>query len=152
MTRRWIAGPMVWLTAVIAAAWVGLGVYGVLMFPLAAGPVGIGFAVLGLLGAVLTGWLALSMVVRYGPFGVRVPGHGDVSWDDVESVELLAGAMSVPAIGVRQGRALTDVELGGLAWFGKAVPLALAQRLADAGEKGEVAVRGGSSAPGRRAA
>lgn len=152
MTARWIAGPMVWLTAAIAAAWVGLGVYGLLMFPVAVSAVGIGFAVLGLLGAVLTGWLALSMVVRYGPFGVRVPGQGEVSWDDVESVELLAGALGVPAIGVRQGRALTDVQLGGLAWFGTALPLKLAQRLADAGDKGEVSVRGGSSAPGRRAA
>lgn len=71
---------MVWLTAAIAAAWVGLGVYGLLMFPVAVSAVGIGFAVLGLLAA-LTGWLALSMVVRYGPFGVRVPGQGEVSWD-----------------------------------------------------------------------
>lgn len=60
---------------------------------------GIGFAVLGLLGAVLTGRLALSMVVRYGPFGVRVPGQGEVSWDDVESVELLAGASACPRSG-----------------------------------------------------
>lgn len=150
MNSRTLAGPMVWLTFVIAALWVVLGLIGWMLFP---GTVGLVFAAGGAVGAILTGWLGVSMLVRYGPFGMRVPGHGDVAWEDIASVEVVpTGIMTVPAVGVRKGRMLEEVQLGGLAWFGRGAALALAGRLADAAGKDEVVVRGKAGVPGRRAA
>ena len=53
---------------------------------------------------------------------------------------------------MQDGQERARVELGGLAWFGRRTSQRLAQRLADAGDLGEVVERGKSAAPGRRAA
>ena len=150
MNTRTLAGPMVWLTFLIAALWAGLGVGCFWAFP---GWIGIAFAVAGALGAVLTGWLAASMVVRYGAFALKLPGRGEVPWEEVADVAVVpAGLVTIPAVSIRSGRALEEIQLGGLAWFGRGVPLRLAQKLAEAGDRGEVTVRGGTTAQGRRAA
>lgn len=150
MNQRTLAGPMVWLTFVIAALWVVLGVGAYLALP---GWIGVAFVVAGGLGAVLTGWLAASMLVRYGAFTVKLPGRGDVAWEEIADVSLVrAGLLQIPTVGLRQGRALEEIQLGGLAWFGTAVPLRLARKLSQAGERGEVTVRGAASVQGRRAA
>lgn len=149
MKHRILAGPMVWLTFLVAALWLVLGVWGLVMFPDVRG---LGFAGVGVLGAVLTGWLAACMLVRFGPLGIRLPGFGEVPWEDIVSVEVLtAGFLSVPTVGVGQGRLLDEVQLGGLAWFGHRLSLKFAQRLADVAGRGDVVVRGKPS-PGRRMA
>ena len=149
MKQTLLIGPMVWLTAALCAVWVGVGVASFLML---SAPSGFIFAGVCLAGTTATAWLAVSMVVRHGPFGGHLPGHGEVLWGDIASIELQPGVISVPAVSVRHGRALSEVELGGLAWFGRRTSQRLAQRLADAGDLGEVVERGKSAAPGRRAA
>lgn len=149
MKPRILAGPMVWVTFVVAVLWLALGVVGLLLFPDFRGVL---FAVGGMVGGALTGWLAASMLVRYGPFGIKLPGFGEVPWEDIVSVEVLsAGILSVPAVGVGQGRALEEVQLGGLAWFGQGSSAKFAQRLADAAGHDDVVIRG-KPAPGRRMA
>lgn len=149
MKRTMLVGPMVWVTAALCVVWIGVGAASFLLLRPPSGMVLAGVCLAGTSG---TAWLALSMVVRHGPFSVHLPGHGEVSWSDIASIELQPGLLSVPTVSVRQGRALSEVELGGLAWFRRRTSQRLAERLAEAGGLGEVVVRGRTAAPGRRAA
>ena len=103
----------------------------------------------------MTAWLALSLRVRHDDAGIVLPRLGHVPWEQVHAVEVQPGLVSVPYVVVRQGRALADVALDGLAWFGGPDGYArgLAEQVAAAAGLDRVAVRpprGGSA--GRRAA
>lgn len=151
-SARTFAGPMVVVTGVVAAGWFVLAV---LSLAFLQRPGGLVLGVGGLLGGLITSWLALSLRVRHDEVGVQLPRLGHVPWDRVHAVEVQPGLVSVPFVVVREGRALTDVPLDGLAWFGGPDGFArsLAEQVAAAAGLSEVGVRsqrGGSR--GRRAA
>lgn len=148
-TRRTIVGPMAVLTWVVAAGWVALSVYSFLGLT---SEWGIGIGIAAVLAAAATGYVAVTMAVSWNADGVLIRGRGRLPWDDLEAVTLHAGALSVPHLDVRTGRAVDSIPLDGLAWFGRRLAHASAQRLAAAAGLGEVRVRSASVAPGRRAA
>ena len=98
-----------------------------------------GAAVAVVLG-VATAWVAAGLGVRVDGDGLRVGRAPRVPWDDVTAIALRPGPFVIPVVSVRRGRALVDLPLEGLA-----APAGLArrfaQRVADAGELGPVAVR-----------
>ena len=147
---RRMSGPMVVITALIAIGWFVLGV---LSFVGLQPPAGTVLGVGGIIGGLATAWLALSMRIIHDDEGIILPRRGRVSWDRIHSVEVQPGIVSVPYVVVSEGRALTDIPLDGLAWFGGPQGLAgdFAEKLAAAaGLPGSTQrpVRGGR---GRRA-
>lgn len=145
-----IAGPMVVLAWLVAAGWLAVAVICPLTLPAPGGWV---LGGVGAMGASLTAWLALSLRVRHDEAGLVLPGHGHVPWADVEAVGVRPGLVCVPLVEVRRGRAVAEVALGGLAWFGgpDGVARSLAERIAGLAGVAEVGVHTGSTAPGRRA-
>lgn len=145
-----LAGPMVVMAWLVAAGWLVLAVVCPLVL---AAPGGWVLGALGALGASLTAWLALSLRVRHDAAGLVLPGHGHVAWEQVEAVDVRPGLVCVPVVGVRQGRAVSEVSLGGLAWFGgpDGAARTLAERIAALAGVAEVGVHADSTAPGRRA-
>lgn len=150
-TTRTTFGPMSILTAVIALGW---AVLGVLSFLGLEPPAGIILGVVGAVGLVATAWLAWTMRIEHDVLCIVLRGRGRVPWEAVHSIEVQSGLVSVPVLTMREGRALVDVPLDGLAWFGRdnATTHALAERLAHDGGLGEVVVRPTSGTAGRRAA
>ncbi|MDO5533262.1 MAG: hypothetical protein Q4F65_01235 [Propionibacteriaceae bacterium] len=146
-----LSGPMVVVTWLVALGWVVLAIVSWVGLP---APGGIILAAVGSVAALLTGWLAATMVVSHDAEGVELPKLGRTEWADVQAIELHEGLVSVPYVVVRQGRTLTDVPLDGLAWFGGTDGLArtLAEKLAAAAGIDAVGVRSKHAAPGRRAA
>lgn len=149
---RIISGPMVAVTGLVAVGWVVLGVLSFVGLPR---PGGLLLGVAGLLGGLLTTWLALGMRVRYDEAGIVLPRLGQVAWEQVQGVQVQPGLVSVPYVVVRQGRVLTDVPLDGLGWFGgpDGVARTLADTIAEAAGGADVGVREHPArARGRRAA
>ena len=149
---RTFSGPMVVITGLVAVGWFVLGA---LSFVGLSRPAGLLLGTAGVLGGLVTAWLALSLRVRHDDAGIVLPRLGHVPWEQVHAVEVQPGLVSVPYVVVRQGRALADVALDGLAWFGGPDGYArgLAEQVAAAAGLDRVAVRpprGGSA--GRRAA
>ncbi len=148
--RRTIVGPMAAVTWVVAAGWAALAVYSFVELGTAWG-IGIGIA--AVVAAAATGYVASTMAVSWDADGVLIRGRGRLPWNDLESVSLHSGILSVPHLDVRAGRAVDSIPLDGLAWFGRrGLAHASAERLASMGGLGDVRVRSTSSAPGRRAA
>ncbi len=150
-STRWFSGPMVVVTAFVAVGWLVLAVAG--WFGLAA-PWNIVFAIVGVVGAAVTTGLATSRRVPYVHAGVRLPGQGYVTWSQVQAVDVTSGVLAVPVVSVRRGRALVDVPLDGLGWFGGPTGTArhLAERVARAAGVDAVGVRDQRPTAGRRAA
>lgn len=145
-----LRGPFTWLALAVALGWVALAGASLVLL---SGPVSLAAALGCVVAAALTAWIAATLGVTVDADGVRVGRGGVTAWADVSSVDVRSGVLSVPVLSVRQGRALADVPLEGLAWWGRSSALAtgLAQRIADAGDLGAVGVRGGTTAVGRRA-
>lgn len=112
---RTFAGPMVVVTGLVAVGWFVLGALSFLGLP---APGGILLGLAGITGGLTTAWLALSLRVPYDEDGVVLPRQGRVPWSRVHAVEVQPGLVSVPYVVLRDGRALSDVPLDGLAWFG----------------------------------
>lgn len=150
--NRRLAGPMVFVTGLVAVGWIVLAILSFIGLPR---PGGLLLGAAGILGGLVTAWLALGMRIRHDDAGIHLPRLGHVAWEQVHAIEVLPGLVSVPYVVVRQGRALTEVPLDGLAWFGSSDGVArdLAQVLAQEAGVAEVGVRprrGGGK--GRRAA
>lgn len=150
-STRSFAGPMSVLTWLVAVGWFVLGLLSLVGL---AFPSGIVLGVLGIGGGLATAWLALSLRVPYDDRGIQLPTLGHVAWEDVHGVEVQPGLVSVPYVVVRRGRALEEVPLDGLAWFGG--PDGYARRLAEkvgvAADVEAVTVRTPRGGVGRRAA
>lgn len=151
VTTRWFSGPMVVVTAFVAVGWVVLAVAGWLGL---GAPWNVVFAAVGVVGAAVTTWLASSLRVPYDHAGVHLPGQGHVAWSEVQAIDVTSGTVSVPVLSVRRGRALVDVPLDGLAWFGGPDGTArhLAERVARVAGVAGVGVRAARPSVGRRAA
>lgn len=149
-TSRAFSGPMVVVTWVVAVGWLALAAYS--FFALAE-PIRWVLGGVSVAGALGTGWLASSLRIPYDDEGLRLPRRGHVRWDQVDSIDVTPGPLSVPVLSLRSGRMLEDVYLDGLAWFGGANGLArtLAEKVARTAGVDAVGVRGGSSGttPGR---
>ncbi len=139
---------MVVLTWVVAVGWLVLAAYS--FFALAEPTRWVlgGVSVAGALG---TGWLASSLRIPYDDEGLRLPRRGHVSWDQVDSVDLVPGLVCVPVLSLHAGRVLDEVHLDGLAWFGgtNGMARALAEKVARAADLDAVGVRGGGPASGK---
>lgn len=149
-SRRWFSGPMGVLTWLVALGWLALAAGS---FVGLAAPGGTVLGVVGLAGALATGWLAVSMRVPCDAEGIVLPRVGRVPWSAIDAVEVHPGLVSVPVVSVRRGRALDEVPLDGLAWFGGPAGVArtLAERVARQAGIDDVGVRTERSARGRRA-
>lgn len=149
---RTFSGPMIVVTWLVAVGWLILGALSFLGLPQ---PGGVALGVVGIVGGLVTSWLALSLRVRHDDAGIVLPRLGHVTWERVDAVQIQPGLVSVPYVVVRDGRALTDVPLDGLAWFGGPEGFArtMAEQVAAAAGLTDVAVRPRRSAgQGRRAA
>lgn len=139
---------MVVLTWVVAVGWLTLAAYS--FFALAEPTRWVlgGVSVVGALG---TGWLASSLRIPYDDEGLRLPRRGHVSWDQVDSVDLVPGLVCVPVVSLHSGRVLDEVHLDGLAWFGgtNGMARALAEKVARAADLDAVGIRGGGPASGK---
>ena len=147
---RTFSGPMVVITGLVAVGWFVLGA---LSFVGLSRPAGLLLGAAGVLGGLVTAWLALSLRVRHDDAGIVLPRLGHVPWEQVHAVEVQPGLVSVPYVVVKEGRTLTDVPLDGLAWFGGPDGYArgLAEKVALAADVDAVTVRGVRGAKGRRA-
>lgn len=149
---RTFAGPMIVVTWLVAVGWFVLAVLSLVWLPR---PGGLLLGVGGILGGLVTSWMALSLRVRHDEAGIHLPRLGHVAWERVHAVEVQPGLVSVPYVVVREGRALDEVPLDGLAWFGGPDGFArtMAEQVAGAAGLSGVGVRpvrGGGK--GRRAA
>ena len=151
VSSRAFSGPMAVVTWLVAVGWFVLGLLSILGLSF---PAGIVLGVLGIAGGLVTAWLALTLRVAHDEDGIELPKLGHVPWERVHAVEIQPGLVSVPYVVVRQGRALTDVPLDGLAWFGGPDGYArgLAEQVARAADVETVGVRGQRGGRGRRAA
>lgn len=143
-----LRGPFVVLAWVVTVAWLTLTP---VLFVVLPAPSNAAFAVVAALAGIATGWVAWSMAVRVGPDGITLPGRDRIAWSDVDEVALVSGAVTVPVVTIRSGRALADVPLDGLAGVGRdsSVARRLAERVADAGDLGPVTTRATGSRPRR---
>lgn len=143
-----LQGPFALFAWAVTVAWLGLAAAVLVVLP---PPAHVAFAVAAVLAGVATGWVARSMAVHVGPDGITLPGRERIAWSDVDEVALVPGAITVPVVTVRVGRALADHPLDGLAGVGRASGVArrLAERVADFGGLGPVALRSTGSRPRR---
>ncbi len=148
---RTFAGPMIVVTGLVSVGWFVLAA---LSFGWLPHPAGLLLGSGGVLGGLITAWLALSMRVAHDEAGLHLPRLGHVPWERVHAVEVQPGLVSVPYVVVREGRALTDIPLDGLAWFGGPEGFAggLAEQVAAAAGLPGVEVRAQRGGRGRRAA
>ena len=144
-----LAGPMRIVTLAVALGWFVLAVFG---FWQISPPGGWVIGGLGLVGAVVTAWLGLTMVVRWDADGIVLPGRGHTPWSEIDQVSLLPGVLAVPQVELHAGRAIETIPLDALAWFGKGRSLRLARQVADHVGTGEVRVIESSRRRGSRAA
>lgn len=116
MKDRVLIGPMVVAAWVVAAGWLVIGGAAVAS---GTSPLTLTVAAAAVVLCVGTAWLGLRMIVRLTSSGVRV-GSRTVAWDDLEGVGVRrdAGPLNLPFLSVRQGRALVEVDLDGLASVG----------------------------------
>lgn len=150
-SARSFTGPMFVVTWLVALGWFVLGVLSVLGL---SWPGGVILGVLGVVGGLATSWLALSLRIPYDDHGITLPHHGRVPWADVDAVQVQPGLLTVPYVVVRRGRALDEVPLEGLAWFGGPEGHArnLAEKVALVADVETVTVREPRGGVGRRAA
>lgn len=151
VSARSFSGPMTVVTWLVAVGWFVLGLLSLLGLSF---PAGIVLGVLGIAGGLVTAWLALSLRIAHDERGIELPKVGHVPWERVHAVEIQPGLVSVPYVVIRHGRALTDVPLDGLAWFGGPDGYArgLAEQVARAADVETVTVRGQRGGRGRRVA
>lgn len=116
------------VTLVVAVGWLVLAGFS---FWQLAPPAGFIVGGGALVGAAITGWLGLSLVLRWDVDGVILAGRGYTPWTEIDQVALHRGILSVPVVEIRRGRAIETIPLDALAWFGQRVPLSLAQKVAE---------------------
>lgn len=147
---RVFSGPMVVLTGVVAVAWFVMAAACLLGLE---GTPRLVLGAVGVVGGLATVWLARAMRVPWDDHGLVLPRWGHVPWSAIDAIEVRPGLVSVPVLWVREGRALSDVRLDGLAWFGGAEGRArtLAERVAQVAGLDEVLVRVPGAGRGRRA-
>ena len=151
VSTRAFTGPMTVVTWLVAVGWFVLALLSIVGL---AAPAGVVLGGLGAVGALSTAWIALSLRIPYDDDGIRLPKLGHVPWGDVHAVEVQPGVVAVPYLVVRRGRALDEVPLDGLAWFGGAegYTRALAEKVARTAGVDDVTVRVPRGGTGRRAA
>ncbi len=148
--RRTHIGPLAIIAWLLAAGWVALGVVTILVVHDSWAPLA---ATIATMAGAVTGWIAFSLRVVTGAFGVRVPGNPPITWDDVDSVEIRPGLLHIPVLITQQGRGLVEHPREGLA-AGRRLAHRLAQKVSDTGELGQVLepARRGRRGKARRAA
>lgn len=132
--RRIHLGPFVLAAWLFAIGWVALAVW---IFLAQDAPwANAATAVAGLAGLV-TGWVAFSLRIVTDGQGIRIPGERKLSWDDIDSISVRPGLLSVPVAVTLHGRGVAEHPMEGLA-AGRRTARRLAQKVADAGGLGEV--------------
>lgn len=149
-TRAFV-GPLATITALVAVCWLALATWALLGV---GNTYGVLLGIVGVVSGILTGWLAWAMRVTWDDEGISLPGRGFEPWGVVDAVSLRKGFLTMPVVGVREGRAILEVPLEGLAWFGAGFPTGVAERIARAAGVEVTTVERGEKAAsrGRRAA
>lgn len=118
MKNRILLGPMVIASWVVAVGWLliaGAAVASGIM------PLTLGVAAAALVLGLATAWLGWRMVVRLTAAGVEV-GRRTVAWAEIDAIGVRRDGgpvpLQLPFLAVRQGRALAEVDLDGLASVG----------------------------------
>ncbi len=146
---RTLRGPFLVVGLVVAAAWLALGVVGALRLT---SPWNIVVAAVAVVATAVTAWISWGLRVKVADTGVSASGMPEIAWEDIEHVGVRSGLVAVPYLSVRRGRALDDMPLDGIAGLGTGMATRLAERLAAAGDLGDVVVSGSRrSGGGRRA-